>query len=143
MKKLYSKYRSLSSILLISLLISLTTCYTIEGQWQLTVNSLNYTQFNPNVLFVFVNKNIVPALAVLPDVLDGPSTFNSISNNLGSRQLTVYACKTIYYYYYINESSIYFKQTQISGNNRPCLNNEIEEISKKINSTFFFDIVLN
>jgi hypothetical protein len=68
----------------------------------------------------FVNFNVVTAILPPQDVLDGPSIDNV---NKGTKQLTVYACKTLTYNYYVEENNVYLQKVKSSGINRPCLPN--------------------
>lgn len=74
------------------------------------------------------------------DVLGGSIVGNAFT---GTTQLTVYACKTLQYNYYVNESSLYLQPVSTGSNNRECLQNEIEQLSAKLNETFYFDIADN
>lgn len=112
----------ISLLLVFAILIVMTSSYTLEGQWELEPNHIIYTNNTPNVTFKFVNKIAYPSLAVSQSYLDGPTIQNT---HTGSKQLTVYACKTLYYNYYVNESSIYFESTGTSSTVRECLPNEI------------------
>lgn len=110
----------ISSVLLLLLLAALCSSYTLEGQWQLTPKQLIYTQSNPNVAFQFVNNIVTPSIVTPRDSLDGEST---TTYNPTNQILTIYACKTLTYNYWINENSIYFYPIQNSSLNRPCQTN--------------------
>lgn len=84
-----------------------------------------------------MNFQVVPAILPAQDILDG-SSINTV--NKGTKVLTVYACRTLTYSYYVNENNIYLQKVSSSGTNRPCLPNEINELETKLNSTFFFSI---
>lgn len=113
---------AIATALLLLLLCQLreVSCYTLEGQWRLTPEHLAFTQDDPNVIFEFVNN--IPQLSLfLPqDRLDAPSL---ASTHSGTKKLKVYACKTLLYNYYVNESSLYMQPIAAEGTNRPCLNN--------------------
>lgn len=79
--------------------LTLTYGYTIEGQWQLTQEYVTYTKENPNVAFTFVNNIPQVSLFMPQDTLGGPTITNAFT---GTKQLTVHACKTLLYNYYIN-----------------------------------------
>jgi hypothetical protein len=106
----------------IVILLLLCTCqsYTVDGQWSLTQQQLVYTQSNPNVGFKFVNNIVIPAIAYPQDLLDGHSRLPPVPSN---QLLTIYACKTFTYYYFINENNIYFMPVSVSSENRPCQQN--------------------
>ena len=112
-----------SSVFFYVLLIALSSSYTLDGQWQLTTKQLLYTQSNPNVIFQFVNNIVTPSLALPRDLLGSGSTLPSNPTN---QQLTIYACKTLTYNYWVDEKSIYFSPIQTSSLSRACQINELE-----------------
>lgn len=112
---------NLTAILLLFCIIFSVNGYTLDGQWQLTPETLSYTQQNPNVTFVFSNK--IPQqvnLFMAQDALGGSTIGNA---RTGTTQLTVYACKTLKYNYYVNESSLYLQPVSTGSDNRECLKN--------------------
>lgn len=103
-------------------LIGLSSAYTLEGLWHLTETGLAFTQADPNVKFRFVNPIVVRALQPEQHILGGPTISYA---QISTQQLTVYACITITYNYYINESRLYLQQARKSSPNRACLPNEV------------------
>lgn len=134
------KMRRVRVFLVILTLLALSSAYNLEGMWHLTATDLSFTQSDPNIKFRFVNPIVVRSLQPDQHILGGPTiSYTQVT----TQQLTVYACITITYNYYINESSIYLQQVRQSSPNRVCLPNEVEEIQSKLNSTFFFSIENN
>jgi len=109
----------LSTVIATFWLISLVTSYALEGQWQLTNHNINYTS-TPTVRFRFTN--LIATVAQMPamDTLGGRST--DIIHK-GTSQLTVYACQTLTFNYYVNESRIYMQKIRKEGSNQSCLAN--------------------
>ena len=132
--------RASTRIVGLVLLLSLACAYNLEGQWQLTPAHLNYTQTDPQVIFQFVNRRPGPSLAMPVDTLDDGTRYYAHS---GNRQLTVHACRTLRYNYYLNATCIYLQPIEVTGQNRQCRPNEVEELQARLNSTFFFHIARN
>ena len=86
-------------LLIITILFSFSSSYTLNGKWNLDPQYLNYTSSDPKTTFTFNNKIVTPAIQPAQDVLDGPST-NVVHK--GTNQLIVEACKTLTYNYYIS-----------------------------------------
>lgn len=107
-------------LIMLLVLFALSSSYTLEGQWELTASYLSFTKTNPNVKFRFVNFIVTRALQPSQDFLGGPTITHT---QRSTQQLTVYACATLTYNYYIKESSIYFQKVRASGSNRACLSN--------------------
>lgn len=114
--------RNLTGLLTLSILFIISYSYTLDGDWQLTPQHLNYTSSNPNTTFAFRKKIVTTALQPPQDVLGGPTT-NVVHK--GTSQLTVHACRTLTYNYYINENSMYLQKVNSSGEVRPCLPKEL------------------
>lgn len=115
------KMRQVRAFLVIISLIALASAYTLEGLWDLTAADLAFTQSDPNIKFRFVNPIVIRALIPDQHILGGPTISYA---QLTTQQLTVYACITITYNYYINESRIYLQQVRKSSPNRACLPSE-------------------
>ena len=115
---------SSTSVLLLLLIIttffSISSSYTLDGQWNLDPQHLNYTSTDPKTTFAFKNKIVIPALQPPQDVFDGPST-NVVHK--GTDQLIVEACKTLTYNYYISENTMYLQLVNSSAEVRPCFPN--------------------
>ena len=75
----------LLTIVAILCLSTLTTSYTLDGQWHLTNSNLNYTS-TPSVNFKFTNLIATVAQVPAMDALGGKSTTTS---HKGTSQLTV------------------------------------------------------
>jgi hypothetical protein len=114
--------------------------YTLDGQWALTNQHLKYTSSNPNVTLSFVNNIVTTSLLMAQDTLGGSST--NVAHK-GTAQLTVYACKTLTYNYYITENRIYLQEIRRSSDVRSCLPGEIQELEWRLNTTFYFTIQKN
>ena len=108
----WKKLSLLPFLTALACLLCLTSPYTLDGQWQLTNQHLNYTKTNPNITFKFVNHIVTPAVQPVQDVLNGPTTkvFHK-----GTNKLTVFACKTLTYNYYIVENTMYLQQISRSA----------------------------
>ena len=90
--------QSLTTLLALTFMICLTSSYTLEGLWDLTPQHLAYTTSEPHTSFRFVNKVVQPAILPTQDTLGGSST--SVFHK-GTNQVTVHACKTLLYNYYV------------------------------------------
>ena len=99
-------------LIALSSIFSSASAYTLDGEWDLTPQHLNYTSSNPNTKLTFKNNIVTPAIQPVQDSLDG-SSINVVHK--GNNRLTVEACKTLTYNYYISENSIYLQMINSSG----------------------------
>jgi len=99
---------NIQAALLVLLVLPLVMSYTLEGQWRLTEKHLNYTNQNPRTIFHFA-----PVQDQGNQNLPSNNGHNNPSNEVGRRQLTVFACKQLRYNYVFNETSIYFSQIDV------------------------------
>ncbi len=60
---------------------------------------MSFTKNNPNTIFEFKHNIAQVGLYMPQDVLDGETISNTYT---GTKQLTVTACKTLIYNYYVN-----------------------------------------
>ena len=103
---------SLKHLIPLTLLLATCICYTLDGQWDLTNNHLTYTTSNPNVRLNF-HKTITTA-ATLP-VQDRLGTGSTSVTHTGTNKVTVHACRTLTYNYYVRENQVYLQKVLASA----------------------------